>query len=87
MKKCREISLLMLMFLVTPIKDIIYHCKIHTLQFVFWVYNDLWPYCGHFQLHRHYWLLDQLENCLLSSAIAVNHKDCQFQCVSFKFLN
>jgi hypothetical protein len=72
----REISLIILMLLVIPIKDIIYHCKIHTVQIVFYVYKGLWSYC---QLHRHFWLLDQLGNSLIRLAMAMNHEDCQFQ--------
>jgi hypothetical protein len=41
---------------------------------VFSFLQGMWPYCGHFQLHTRYWLLDQLWNCLMRLPI-VNHKD------------
>ena len=35
--------------------------------------------CGHFQLHRQFWPLDQIKNYLIQLAIAMNHDDCHFK--------
>ena len=37
------------------------------------------PYFGHFQLHKQFWALDQIVNCLLQLAIAMNRKDFHFE--------
>ena len=38
----------------------------------------MWPYCGHFQIHKHLWLLDQLGDSLIQFAV-VNLKDFYFK--------
>ena len=37
----------------------------------------MWPYCGHFQLHRQFWSLNWIGNCWLNRF--VNYKDCCFK--------
>ena len=38
----------------------------------------MWPYCGHFQRHRQFWMLDRIGDRLIQLAI-VNHEDYHFK--------
>jgi hypothetical protein len=33
----------------------------------------MWSYCGHFQIHRGFWLLDWIKHCLIWLVIEMNH--------------
>ena len=40
--------------------------------------KGMWPNCGHFQLHTHFWVLDWTVNCSYMLLIT-NHEDYYFK--------
>ena len=49
-----------------------------------YLFEGIWPYCVHFQLHKQLMAVELAQDCLIQLAIT-NHKGCQFKFSKLEF--